>query len=113
MEAEFGTVGLGGYGTPDIAGGEFFFPLADCPEITGKYPIFGKVIDGHQELRRLECVKTRPVSYPGLPEVKINEPLEPVLIEKVSVETFGKVYGEPVRLNGIPKPHFWPTIQNP
>lgn len=113
LEAVFGTVGMGGYGPPDIAGGEFFFPLADCPEITGKYPIFGKVIKGQEELRRLEGVETRPVDYPGMPDVKINTPVTPVILERVTVETFGVEYGEPNRLRGKEKPFFWPDIQNP
>ena len=110
LEAAFGTVGMGGYGPPDIAGGEFFFPLADCPAITGKYPIFGRVLGGLEELRRLERVETRPVTYPGLPDVKINTPVEPVGIGTVTVETFGAEYGEPVRLHDIEKPYFWPAI---
>ena len=111
LEATFGTVGIGGYGPPDIAGGEFFFPLADCPAITGKYPIFGRVLRGIEELRRLEQVETRPVTYPGLPDVKINTPVEPVGIRTVTEETFGAEYGEPVRLPGKEKPHFWPAIR--
>lgn len=111
LEASFGTVGMGGYGPPDIAGGEFFFPLADCPSITGKYPIFGRVTRGLAELRWLERLETRPVSYPGLPDVKINTPVEPVGIQRVTVETFGVEYGEPSHLHGIEKPYFWPAIQ--
>lgn len=113
LDAVFGTVGLGGYGAPDIAGGEFFFPLGDCPAITGNYPIFGKVTQGLEELRRLEQVETYPVSYPGMPEVKINTPVVPVLIESVTAETFGVDYGEPVRLSGMEKPHFWPALYAP
>ncbi|MGI6013278.1 MAG: peptidylprolyl isomerase [Oscillospiraceae bacterium] len=110
MEAVFGTVGLGGYGEPDIAGGEFFFPLADCPAITGVYPIFGKIIEGLDELRRLEQVETYPVPFPGAPGVKINTPASPEFIETVTVDTFGVDYGEPVRLTGIEKPLFWPVV---
>lgn len=110
LEAVFGTVGLGGYGAPEIAGGEFFFPLADCPAITGTYPIFGKVIEGLDELRRLEQVETYPVPFPDSPDVKINTPVRPEFIERVTVETFGVEYGEPVRLTGIEKPLFWPTL---
>ena len=51
LEAAFGTIGLGGYGAPDIAGGEFFFPLENCPGITGKYPIFEKVKIGRASCR--------------------------------------------------------------
>lgn len=109
LKAEFGTVGLGGYGAPDIAGGEFFFPLADCPAITGTYPIFGRVTEGLEELRRLEGVETYPVPFPGQEGVKINTPVSPEFIRSVTVETFGVDYGEPVRLTGIPRPLFWPA----
>lgn len=113
MDAVFGTIGLGGYGAPEIAGGEFFFPLADCSAITGKYPIFGKVTSGLQELRRLEGIETYPVPYPGEPNVKINTPATPEFIKSVSVETFGEHYGEPVRLSKMEKPLFWPTLWQP
>lgn len=113
LEAVFGTVGLGGYGAPEIAGGEFFFPLADCPAITGIYPIFGKVISGLEELHRLEQVETYSVPYPGEPTVQINTPVIPQFIESVQVNTFGTEYGEPVRLSGLEKPLFWPVLQNP
>ena len=110
LNAEFGTVGLGGYGKPDIAGGEFFFPLADCPAITGTYPIFGRVTEGLDVLRRLERVETYPVPFPDQPGVRINTPVFPQFIRSVTVDTFGKEYGEPERLGGIPKPLFWPAI---
>lgn len=111
LPAAFGTVGLGGYGPPDIAGGEFFFPLADCPAITGTYPIFGKVTEGLEVLRQLEALETYPVSYPGLPDVQINTPVEPVVLERVAVDTFGADFGEPERLVGMTKPHFWPALR--
>ena len=110
LEAVPGTIGLGGYGAPEIAGGEFFFPLADCPAITGVYPIFGKIVNGMEELRRLEQLETYPVPYPGEPNVKINTPVYPVFIEQIQIETFGVSYGEPTRLTGIAKPLFWPCV---
>ena len=116
MEAAFGTIGMGGYGDdglPDISGGEFFFPLADCPAITGKYPIFGRVTDGLEQLRRLERLETVPVGYPGVPEVKINTPLTPILIEQVTVDTYGIDYGAPTRIPVSKKPHFWPGLYTP
>ena len=61
-------------------------------------------------LRRLEQAETVPVSYPGMPDVKINTPVVPVYLEEVTVETFGVEYGEPERLHGVEKPHFWPAI---
>lgn len=112
LEATFGTVGLGGYGAPEIAGGEFFFPLADCPTITGTYPIFGKVLDGLEVLRRLEQTETYPVPFPEEPSVKINTPVRPIFLEHVTIETFGQDYGEPTKLPGMEKPLFWPTLQS-
>jgi len=113
LEAVFGTVGLGGYGEPQISGGEFFFPLADCPAITGTYPIFGKVTRGLEVLRRVEQAETYPVPFPDTPNVRINTPVSPEFIESVRVETFGAEYGEPVREKGAEKPLFWPVLQNP
>ena len=71
LEAVPGTIGLGGYGAPEIAGGEFFFPLADCPSITGVYPIFGKIVSGMEEIRRLEQLKTYPVYSGSVVKTKI------------------------------------------
>lgn len=109
LQAQFGTVGLGGYSGEGISGGEFFFPLADAPGITGRYPIFGKVTRGLEELRRLEGVATYPVPFYKLPEVKINTPVSPEFIESVRVETFGTVYDEPKRVSGE-RPCYWPTL---
>lgn len=111
LEAVFGTVGMGGYGAPEIAGGEFFFPLADCPTITGTYPIFGKVIRGLEELRRLEQVETYPVPFPQQTGVKLNTPVTPQFIRTVTVETYGVDYGQPKRRHGVEKPLFWPIVQ--
>lgn len=110
LPAVFGTVGLGGYGDHEIAGGEFFFPLTDCPAITGKYPIFGKVTSGLEELRRLEAVPTYPVPFSGSPDVKINTPVAPEFIRSVTVETYGVAYGEPNRIPGSEKPVYWPCL---
>lgn len=110
LEAAFGTVGLGGYGEPEIAGGEFFFPLDHCPAITGTYPIFGKVTKGLEELRRLEGVETYAVPFAESPDVKINTPVRPEFIRQVTVESFGVDYGEPVRLTGRSKPLYWPCL---
>ena len=45
-----GVVCMGGYGEAGLASCEFFFPLRDCPEHRGIYPVFGKVLDGMEEL---------------------------------------------------------------
>lgn len=110
LPAQLGTIGLGGYEKPYIAGGEFFFPLADAPAITGTYPIFGKVTDGIDILRRLEQTETYPVPFPDHPDVAINTPVRPVFIDTVTVETYGQEYPPPPHLPNMEKPLFWPTL---
>ncbi len=105
--ATFGTVGLGGYGGEGISGGEFFFPLGDSPKITGTYPIFGKVLQGLDVLRRLEAVETYSVPFFNLPEVAINTPVAPQFITTVTVETFGVDYNLPTFVSGE-RPPYWP-----
>ena len=59
MDSHPGCVCMGGYGEDGLASCEFFFPLRDCPDHKGIYPVFGKVIEGMDEIWRLEKVKTR------------------------------------------------------
>lgn len=102
LESHPGCICMGGY-KAGLAGGEFFFPLRDCPEHKGVYPVFGKVLSGMEEVYRLEKVPTEPVL--GM-RITINKPLEPQIIEKVVVETFGVDYPEPVKLDA-PRPGNW------
>ena len=89
-----------------LAGCEPFFPLRDCPEHKGVYPVFGKVIEGMDEIYRLEKVDTNPVPFP-YPGVVVNEPLQPEIIEKVVLDLKGREYPEPVRMPGDKKPATW------
>ncbi len=63
-----------------IAGCEFFFPLRECPELKGTYPMFGIVKEGMEELKRIEKVETAPVTNYPIEGVIINEPIEPQII---------------------------------
>ena len=94
LDSHPGCVCMGGYGEDGLASCEFFFPLRDCPDHKGIYPVFGKVIEGMDEIRRLEKVKTRPVDFP-IPGVEVNEPVEPEVIEKVELDLKGQTYPEP------------------
>ncbi len=102
LESHPGCICMGGY-KAGLAGGEFFFPLRDCPEHKGVYPVFGRVISGMDEIYRLERVETRPVEGLGM---AVNCPLEPEVIKSVKVDTFGVDYPEPVKLN-VPLPKNW------
>ena len=53
LDSHPGCVCMGGYGEAGLASCEFFFPLRDCPDHKGTYPVFGKVISGMNEIRRI------------------------------------------------------------
>lgn len=101
-----GCVCMGGYGEAGLASCEFFFPLRECPDHLGIYPVFGHVLEGMDEIFRLERVPTRRVDFP-IEGVEVNEPLQPEMIEKVSVELFGESYPLPVRMEKQELPPCW------
>lgn len=103
----YGLMCMGGYSENDIAGGEVFFPLRDCDDLVGKYPIIGKFLNGVETLRDIEVVDTYPVVIEEAPSVEINTPVEPVIIESVTVNTFGVAYPLPTKKAPIPKPPRW------
>lgn len=105
LPVETGCIAMGGYGELGISGCEIFFPLRKCPELTGKYPVFGKVLEGMEELYRLEKVQTVPiVKYSG---IEIHRPVEPQIIKKVTLELYGQTYPEPIRLEYASLPLSW------
>lgn len=70
---------------PDSAGSQFFIMVDDAPHLDGQYAAFGKVVEGIEEADRIVNVK-RDYS---------DRPLEPQMIKKMSVDTFGMDYEEP------------------
>lgn len=107
LESHPGMVAMGGYGKEGIASCEFFFPLRDCPEHKGIYPVFAEVLEGMEEIYRLEKIETVPVDFP-IPGVEVNRPITPEVIERVSLELFGQEYPEPIRVQSAYKPPCWP-----
>ena len=110
LDSHPGCVCMGGYGEDGLASCEFFFPLRDCPDHKGIYPVFGKVIEGMDEIRRLEKVKTRPVDFP-IPGVEVNEPVEPEVIEKVELDLKGQTYPEPICMKVQNLPPCWTDMR--
>ena len=106
LDSHPGCVCMGGYGEMGNAGCEPFFPLKDCPEHKGVYPVFGKVVEGMEELGRLEKVETTPVQtiYPGY---VVDTPVEPQIIERVELELHGVEYPEPVKMEHDWIPDTW------
>ncbi len=102
-----GCVCMGGYGKAGLAGCEFFFPLRDCPEHLGVYPVFGRVEEGFEEIRRLEAVETEPVTDFPIPGVVINRPLVPQIIERVELRLFGRSFPPPQRVECAALPPNW------
>lgn len=107
LDSHPGCVCMGGYGADGIAGGEFFFPLRDCPEHKGVYPVFGKVLEGMDEIYRLEKVKTVPVESFPIEGVEVNTPVEPQVISRVELKHHGKSYPEPVKMPVQNLPVMW------
>ena len=68
---------------PDSAGSQFFIMHKDAPHLDGQYAAFGKVIEGLDVVDRIACVDT---DYGDMP------------LTKVSVDTFGEDYPEPIKL---------------
>lgn len=73
---------------PDSAGSQFFIMVADAPHLDGQYAAFGKVIEGMEEAKRIVNVKR---NYE-------DRPKEDQVMKKVTVETFGVDYPEPLEV---------------
>lgn len=70
---------------PDSAGSQFFIMHKDAPHLDGQYAAFGKVIEGMDVVNEIaECDTDFS-----------DKPLDPQVMEEVSVETFGVDYPEP------------------
>ena len=107
LPSEPGCVCMGGYGEAGLAGTEFFFPLRECPEHLGVYPVFGRVTEGFEEVIRLSRVETRPFVHPVCPEVAINIPLEPQVMENIRLELNGYQIHRPVLMKEQKLPGNW------
>ena len=67
---------------PDSAGSQFFIMHEAAPHLDGQYAAFGKVIDGMDVVNTIANVKT----------TFQDKPAEPVVMESVTVDTFGVDY---------------------
>ena len=72
---------------PNSAGSQFFIMHEDSPHLDGQYAAFGKVIEGIEVVDRICSVRTDYNDKPRIPQV----------MKKVTVETFGSDYPEPVK----------------
>lgn len=72
---------------PNSGGSQFFVMVANSPHLDGQYAAFGKVIEGIEEADRIVSVN----------KDRSDRPLEPEKIVKMTVDTFGVDYPEPVK----------------
>ena len=97
LKFEKGTVAMAGNGSDEAHGCEFFITLADeaGARLQGKYAAFGKVIDGFEEVERIENVELQEVFPEGMGSAKVKQPLVDEYMVHVEVETFGEEYPKP------------------
>ena len=73
--------------SPNSAGSQFFIMHADAKHLDGQYAAFGKVIEGIEEVDKICSVRTDYNDKPRIPQV----------MKKVTVDTLGVDYPEPVK----------------
>ncbi len=73
---------------PDSAGSQFFIMHKNSPHLDGDYAAFGKVIEGMEVINKIAEVQT---NYS-------DKPLEPQMMESVTVDCFGVEYEEPTKM---------------
>jgi len=105
LRPDLGIIAMGGYGG-NIAGGEFYFPLAFNQKLCN-YPRFGQVLEGSEEIVRIGQGPVEAFAFQLSPNFSPHKPVHPEIIECVTVETFGVEYPEPVRLEGVACPAHW------
>ncbi|MBQ9685477.1 MAG: peptidylprolyl isomerase [Oscillospiraceae bacterium] len=72
---------------PNSAGSQFFVMHENSPHLDGQYAAFGKVIEGIEVVDKICSVRTDYNDRPRIPQV----------MKKVTVETFGVDYPDPVK----------------
>ncbi len=87
LKHERGVLSMARTNDPDSAGSQFFIMHQDSPHLDGQYAAFGKVIEGMDVVDKIAETKTD----------FSDRPKEPQRMKKVTVETFGEDYPEPIK----------------
>jgi len=85
---EPGVLSMARSQSPDSAGSQFFIMHELSPHLDGQYAAFGKVVEGMDVVNEIATTKT---------DFR-DRPVEPQKIKKMTVETFGVEYPEPVKM---------------
>lgn len=92
-----GIVGMAGT-REYTSSSDFFIMTGDSPGLDGDFPVIGKVIDGMDEVDRLNNVECDETYFKEIP---FYSPIKSEFMELVTVETYGEVFSKPIT---IPKP---------
>ncbi len=87
-----GTISMARSMNPNSAGSQFFIVTDDSTFLDGKYAAFGKVIEGMENVDKI--VKSRVITRSSFGGGK-DRPVEPPVMQNVTVEKFGVEYPEP------------------
>jgi len=83
-----GVLSMARASDPNSAGSQFFLMHEDAPHLDGKYAAFGKVTEGMDVVDAIASVRT------GMND----RPMSPQVMKKVTAETFGVDYPEPIKV---------------
>ena len=90
-----GVISMARSKMPDSAGSQFFIMHEDAPHLDGQYAAFGKVIEGLDVLDKIADAEVTLNMSSG----EMSTPVNKIIIESISVDTFGVNYAEPETLN--------------
>jgi len=83
LKHTYGVLSMARSMRKDSAGSQFFIMTSNSPHLDGSYAAFGKVLEGMEEADRIVQVNRD----------HNDRPLEPQIIESITVETEGREYG--------------------
>ena len=75
------------------AGSQFFITTAEQPSLDGNYAAFGKVVEGMEVVEKIANVEV--VTRDASANEGVDKPVNPPVIESISVENYGVDYGMP------------------
>ncbi|MBP5427267.1 MAG: peptidylprolyl isomerase [Clostridiales bacterium] len=88
LEHDRGVISMARSYLPDSQGSQFFIMTKRAPHLDGEYAAFGKVIEGMDEVDKIVSADR---DYN-------DKPYKDQVMVRVTVDTFGKEYGEPKKV---------------
>ena len=85
LKHERGVLSMARTMMPNSAGSQFFIMHEPAPHLDGQYAAFGKVIEGMDVVDQIANTRTG----------RNDKPIEPQVMKKVTVETYGVEYPAP------------------